>query len=109
MGGHANEVTKSYGVQILSINIIQAFPDDEKLKQSLAKGAVAAAQAMQAETAARGAAVAMRIDAAAKAETAVMLAKSEAEATKIRAEAAMEAADIIGQSEVAVELERIER
>ena len=47
MVGHANEVTQIYGVQIGSINIIQAFPANEKLMASLAKGAVAAAEAQQ--------------------------------------------------------------
>ena len=109
MVGHANEVTQSYGVQIISINIIQAFPNDAELMKSLAKGAVAAAEAMQAETAARGKAIAHHIAAAASAETNVMIARSEAEATEIRAKAAAAAAEIISSSSVAVELEMIER
>merc|ERR1719359_655571 len=51
---HANRVTRTYGVEIMSINIISATPCDAKLTTSLASGAVASAEALQAETAARG-------------------------------------------------------
>merc|ERR1719326_1599766 len=50
---HANRVTRTYGVEIISINIISATPCDAKLTTSLASGAVASAEALQAETAAR--------------------------------------------------------
>merc|ERR1711959_638054 len=46
----ANAVTQTYGVTILSINIISAIPADHDLQQALAKGAVASAEAEQAET-----------------------------------------------------------
>merc|ERR1719198_1489498 len=72
---HANRVTRTYGVEIMSINIISATPCDAKLTTSLASGAVASAEALQAETAARGQANAVRI--AAEAEAARL--KSEAE------------------------------
>jgi len=42
---HANAATTRYGVEVLSINIISAAPADASLIQSLAKGAVAAAEA----------------------------------------------------------------
>merc|ERR1719502_2317684 len=50
---HANTVTRTYGIEIISINIISASPMDAALTKSLASGAVAAAEALQAETAAR--------------------------------------------------------
>merc|ERR1719473_2088609 len=64
---HANHVTRTYGVEIMSINIISATPCDAKLTTSLASGAVASAEALQAETAARGKANAVRIAAEAEA------------------------------------------
>merc|ERR1712070_586776 len=67
---HANSTTRPYGVEIMTINILSAVPVDDELTKALAAGAVASAQALQAETAARGNARAMRIDAAAAAEKA---------------------------------------
>merc|ERR1719174_1345043 len=64
---HANDMTKRYGVEILSINIISAKPAHDELMQSLAKGAVAAAEAQQLETSARG-----------RAKAATIMAKGEA-------------------------------
>jgi hypothetical protein len=58
---HANEMTMNYGVKILSINIISAKPKDDQLMRSLAQGAVAAAEAQQAETAAHGQARALEV------------------------------------------------
>ena len=46
----ANAVTRTYGVEIMSINIISAQPSDKALTQSLASGAVASAQALQVST-----------------------------------------------------------
>merc|ERR1711959_86267 len=70
----ANHITKTYGVTILSINIISAIPADHELQQALARGAVASADAERAETVARGEAKAVRIRA-----------EADAEAEKIRA------------------------
>merc|ERR1711959_842616 len=64
----ANHITKTYGVTILSINIISAIPADHELQQALARGAVASADAERAETVARGEAKAVRIRAEADAE-----------------------------------------
>merc|ERR1719478_587007 len=64
---HANEMTKRYGVGVLSINIISARPRSEDLMQSLAKGAVAAAEAQQLEITARG-----------RAKAAIIMSKGEA-------------------------------
>ena len=60
---HANKVTQTYGVEIMSINIISATPCDQALTRALASGAVASAEALQAETAARGKARAVAIEA----------------------------------------------
>merc|ERR1712167_205463 len=57
----ANSITSSYGITILSINIIAANPADKNLQVALAKGAVASAEAEQAETVARGSAKAAQI------------------------------------------------
>ena len=73
--GHANNVCEQYGVQIISINVISAFPVDSKLMNALAAGAVAAAEAEQAEMCARGRSKAMMIDA-----------KAEADAQRVRAQ-----------------------
>lgn len=84
---HANKVTKTYGVQIMSINIISASPSDAKLTTSLASGAVASAEALQAETAARGRANAVRISAEAEAARVKIEASGLGEAETIRADA----------------------
>merc|ERR1719324_2380422 len=96
---HANKVTRTYGIEVMSINIISATPCDDALTKSLACGAVASAEALQAETAARGTANAVRIDAEAQAEKAriesqgfpaseVIQARADGEAVRIQAEAA---------------------
>merc|ERR1711918_277114 len=92
----ANAVTQTYGVTILSINIISAIPADHDLQQALAKGAVASAEAERAETVARGEAKAVRIRA-----------EADAEAEKIRAEGARSAAELLAESTVAVDLAKI--
>lgn len=108
MVGHANEVTKIYGVEIFSINIISAFPDDKVLMKSLAAGAVAAAEAQQAETAARGKAAACLIEASGEAEAKLVIANSEAEAKRVLAKASRDAAEYISSSAVAVDLAKID-
>merc|ERR1712010_263491 len=92
----ANIITQTYGVTILSINIISAVPADQTLQQALAKGAVASADAERAETVARGEAKAVRIRA-----------EADAEAERIRADGARSAADTLSESSVAVDLARI--
>merc|ERR1719240_2511337 len=84
---HANRVTRTYGVEIMSINIISATPCDAKLTTSLASGAVASAEALQAETAARGQANAVRIAAEAEAARVKIEAEGQGEAEVIRANA----------------------
>merc|ERR1719399_2126639 len=94
----ANAITHSYGVTILSINIISAVPADHDLQQALARGAVASADAERAETVARGEAKAVRIRA-----------EADAEAERIRAEGARAAAELLSESGVAVELAKISK
>jgi len=117
---HANVITMTYGVEICSINIISANPVDKNLMNSLASGAVAAAEALQSETAARGNAKALqieaeataatrRIEAASIAEAECVKAKGDAEAEVTRAEGSKKAADLIGESDVAVALAKIDR
>uniref|UniRef100_A0A7S4MNG4 Band 7 domain-containing protein n=1 Tax=Odontella aurita TaxID=265563 RepID=A0A7S4MNG4_9STRA len=124
---HANNITSKFGVEILSINIISANPVDRKLTASLATGAVASAEALQAETQARGMAKAMKIEADANAITRkinadsealaeIVRAKADAEADVLRAEGAKaaeilraegskQAAELIQSSDVAIKLE----
>jgi len=117
---HANYTTNAYGVEILSINIVSAVPVDEELTKALACGAVASAQALQAETAARGQAKATRIDAEAvavktriaaegAAQATVTRAKSSAESARLVAEGQKKSADLLATSQVAVDLARIDK
>lgn len=104
---HANVVTRKYGIEIMSINIISANPVDQNLTRALASGAVAAAEALQAETTARGKAKALKIEAEAKAVAIKINAEAEAGAVIIKAEADMDAAKMLQQSEVAIDLAKI--
>merc|ERR1712224_813080 len=90
---HANDMTKRYGVGVLSINIISARPRSEDLMQSLAKGAVAAAEAQQLEITARG-----------RAKAAIIMAKGEADAEVTRADGSKMAASLLQEEAVAVQL-----
>merc|ERR1711977_342498 len=94
----ANIITQTYGVTILSINIISAVPADQTLQQALAKGAVASADAERAETVAHGEAKAVRIRA-----------EADAEADRIRAEGAKAAADLLSTNAVAVDIAKIKQ
>lgn len=117
---HANDVTQTYGVHIVSINILSAIPIDATLTQALASGAVAAAEALQAETAARGRAKATRIEAEAEAEkvkiefestsqAAVTKARGEAEASRLVARGNKDAADMLSTSQIAVDLAKMSK
>lgn len=105
---HANQVTKTYGVQILSINIISAAPVDQALTKSLASGAVASAEALQAETAARGKANAIRISAEAEAQRMKIEAQGDADAAVVRAQGRGEAYRVEAAGSKAAELLRSE-
>lgn len=117
---HANDTTNTYGVEILTINILSAVPVDRELTKALACGAVASAQALQAETAATGSAKAMKIEAEAVAEKTTIAANGDAEAELITAKAAAQAvqmvaegnkkaADLLATSNVAVELAKMDK
>jgi len=106
---HANEITKTYGVVIIGINIISAIPADENLRKSLAAGAVAAAEAQMMETTAKGKSRAIKIEAKATAEQTMILAKADADAEILRAEGAKQAADLLACNPVSVDLAKIER
>lgn len=104
---HANDMTIRYGVEVLSINIISAKPADTQLMQSLAKGAVAAAEAQQLETAARGQAKADAIQAQGRANALKISAQAESDAEVTRADGRQQAAKLLNEQEVAVSLAMI--
>ncbi|CAB9514242.1 expressed unknown protein [Seminavis robusta] len=106
---HANEITKTYGVEIISINIISAIPGDRQLQESLAAGAVAAAEAQMMETTAQGKSRAIKIEAKAQAEQTMILAQADADADIVRAEGAKKAADLLAANAVSVDLAKIDR
>lgn len=105
---HANAVTRRFGVEILSINIISANPVDEQLTASLSTGAVASAEALQAETKARGLAKAARIDADASAVTLRINAESAARARLVEARADADAEVLRAEGTKAAEILRAE-
>mmetsp|Transcript_24987 Transcript_24987/g.29521 ORF Transcript_24987/g.29521 Transcript_24987/m.29521 type:complete len:523 (+) Transcript_24987:68-1636(+) len=117
---HANRVTATYGVEVMSINIISATPVDQSLTRALASGAVASAEALQSETQARGKARAIAIQAEAEsgrnkiealgiAEADVIKAKGAAEAERLKADGSKQAAELLGESSIAVELAKMDR
>merc|ERR1712014_224631 len=109
MGNHANAVTNTYGVTILSINVVAAVPADKQLMVSLAQGAVAAAEAQKFEIVAAGKAAAAKTEAKGNAEAAILEAQGAAEAERLRAEGHKAAADLLSRSDVAVKLATIDR
>merc|ERR1711985_91987 len=106
---HANDVCARYGVEVISINIISAFPKDSKLVEALAAGAVAAAEAEQAETAAEGAARALMIRTKAEADAKRICAEADADSERIRADGSKDAGDKLEKSNIAGELARIQK
>lgn len=105
----ANEVTATYGVKIISINVVAAVPADADLMNSLAQGAVAAAEAQKYETVARGRASAAQIEAAGAAEANIISAKGDAAAELLRAEGSRKAADLVSGNELAVKTQLIDK
>merc|ERR1719181_1103251 len=101
---HANRVTRTYGIEVMSINIISATPCDAALTKSLASGAVAAAEALQAETQARGGANALRISAEAQAEKVRIESQGRADSEIIQARAMGEAIRIKAESDKQAEI-----
>lgn len=117
---HANAVTKTFGVEIMSINIISASPLDKTLTRALASGAVASAEALMAETTARGNsraatiladsdAACAKISSTGRAEADIIAANGNAEAETKRAEGAKMAADLLSKNKVAVELTKMDK
>jgi regulator of protease activity HflC (stomatin/prohibitin superfamily) len=117
---HSNAVTSTYGVNILSINVVAAVPADRQLMVSLAQGAVAAAEAQKYEIVASGKAAAAKIEARGLAEAEILRARGdsdaaavraqgEASAEKTRAEGQKAAADLLASNQVAVKLATIDR
>lgn len=98
---HANEITKSYGVTIMSINIISCRPVDATLTKTLASGAVAAAEALQAETAAQGRANAKLVESKAEADAVRIEAEGKANAVEITAKADKHASILRAEGEAA--------
>lgn len=106
---HANSICSRYGFTIISINIISAVPVDKRLQEALAKGAVAAAEAEQAEVAASGNARALLIKTRSEADAQIVSAQAAAESARIRASGETDAAKKLETSNVAVELARIDQ
>lgn len=104
---HANEICGKYGVKILSINLISAYPADRALLAALSQGAVATVAAEQTETAARGEAAALLAKARAEAEAARIRAEGDAAAEELRAEGSLNAARKLEGSEVAVAISKM--
>ena len=73
-------------------------PKDPQLQASLAAGAVAAAEAQMAETAADGRGRAVKIEARAKAAETMILARSDADADVLRAEGAKKAGELLSSN-----------
>ncbi|KAK3243439.1 hypothetical protein CYMTET_42730 [Cymbomonas tetramitiformis] len=106
---HANDITKTYGVSIISINVVGAVPADTTLQSSLAQGAVAAAEAQKYEIVAHGKAAAALVEARGVAESNIIRAKGEAEADKIRATGTLDAARLIESSPTAIRFSMVEK
>jgi regulator of protease activity HflC (stomatin/prohibitin superfamily) len=104
---HANKVTRTYGVEMMSINIISASPVDVQLTKSLASGAVASAEALQAETQARGNANAIKIKAEADAMHRKIKALGDVDAELISAKGTAEALQLRAEGERQAEVVRM--
>lgn len=98
---HANEICSKYGVKILSINLISAYPADKNLLQALSQGAVATVAADQTEIAARATANSLLLKARAEAEAQRIRAEGSAQSEAIRAAGSLKAAKALEGSEVA--------
>merc|ERR1719378_1522958 len=106
---HANEICSQYGVHVVNVNIVSAFPSDPQLQQALSAGAVASANAQQSELVARGNAKAKLIAANSEAEALRIAAQAAADAERLRAQGKKDGAELLENSEVAVDLAKIER
>lgn len=104
---HANEITGQYGVRILSINLISAYPADKALLAALSQGAVATVAAEQTETKAKGDAKALLANARAEADAKRILAEGDAIAEELRAEGSLKAAKKLEGSEMAMMVQKM--
>eukprot|EP00403_Amphidinium_massartii_P019215 CAMPEP_0178410356 /NCGR_PEP_ID=MMETSP0689_2-20121128/20936_1 /TAXON_ID=160604 /ORGANISM="Amphidinium massartii, Strain CS-259" /LENGTH=577 /DNA_ID=CAMNT_0020031527 /DNA_START=68 /DNA_END=1797 /DNA_ORIENTATION=- len=106
---HANEICSQYGVCIMNINIVSAFPEDAGLTKALSAGAVASASAEQAEMASRGNAKAKLIASQAAGEAMRISARADADAERVKAQGKQDAAALLRKSQVAIDLAKMER
>jgi regulator of protease activity HflC (stomatin/prohibitin superfamily) len=104
----ANKLSGNFGVEIIGINMIQAYPVNENLSSSLALGAISSAEALHIEAKARGAAKAFKIEAEASAIARKIQADSEADVILIRAKAEAEAEILRSDGTKAAEILRAE-
>jgi len=104
---HGNEICGQYGVKILSINLISAYPADRSLLEALSQGAVATVAAEQTETAARGESNALLLKARAEAEAERIRAEGSAAAEAICADGSLKAAKLLESSEVATTIAKL--
>eukprot|EP00927_Polykrikos_kofoidii_P037076 TRINITY_DN3124_c0_g2_i1.p1 TRINITY_DN3124_c0_g2~~TRINITY_DN3124_c0_g2_i1.p1 ORF type:complete len:544 (+),score=81.09 TRINITY_DN3124_c0_g2_i1:64-1632(+) len=104
---HANDICSQYGVKILTINLISAFPSDRGLLEALSQGAVATVAAEQTQTAARGDAQALLVTARAEADADRIRAEGAAKAEELRAQGSLNAANKLETSSVAAELAKM--
>lgn len=104
---HANEICGQYGVKILSINLISAYPAERRLLEALSQGAVATVAAEQTETAARGDANALLLRARAEGQAELIRAEGHAAAEAINAEGSLKAAKLLEGSEVATTIAKL--
>lgn len=103
---HANAICVRYGVNILSINLVEATPVDADLVEIIASAAIASATAEQSARTAQGEAnvvlIQSRVQAAkaeAEAEAMMIQVRAGAEAVKIAATAAAEAEKIKAEAD----------
>merc|ERR1719506_1821589 len=104
---HANNICGQYGVKVLSINLISAYPKDPSLLEALSQGAVATVAAEQIETAARGEAKAVKLRAQAESDAERIRAEGHAAAESIKAEGSLKAAQSLEGSEVATAIAQL--
>merc|ERR1719440_1523955 len=104
---HANEICGQYGVRILSINLIPAYPKDRSLLEALSQGAVATVAAEQTETAAKGEANALLLKARAESDAERIRAEGHAASEAIIAEGSLKAAQSLEGSEVATVIAKL--
>eukprot|EP01064_Diplonema_japonicum_P019113 TRINITY_DN27810_c0_g1_i1.p1 TRINITY_DN27810_c0_g1~~TRINITY_DN27810_c0_g1_i1.p1 ORF type:complete len:475 (+),score=135.82 TRINITY_DN27810_c0_g1_i1:46-1470(+) len=117
---NANASTEAYGVELVSLNIVNVVQESNEMADKMVAGAIAAAKARREKTIAHGKAAALRVTSLATSIVDVVRAQAEAEASLIleRAAAARAetqaagnrtAANIIQSSPVALELERLKK